>query len=115
MREPGSAASVIDAEALSILDGEVLEELIAAFVDETLRGLSFLREAAQAGDAEVFRWVASGLAENSERLGAPALEDLCRRLCDVGVDELEELAFALVADLEQEFDRVRMALARFDF
>jgi two-component system sensor histidine kinase/response regulator len=91
-------------------DDEFLADLIDTFLRDAPRMLSEMRQALEAGDAEVLRRVAHSLKSNSDSFGATALGDLCRELERMGKANALEGADALIARADAEFVRVQAAI-----
>jgi two-component system sensor histidine kinase/response regulator len=91
-------------------DDEFLADLIDTFLKDAPRMLSDMRQALEAGDAEVLRRVAHSLKSNSDSFGATALGDLCRGLERMGKANVLEGADALIARADAEFVQVQAAI-----
>jgi HPt (histidine-containing phosphotransfer) domain-containing protein len=91
-------------------DDEFLADLIDTFLKDAPRMLSDMRQALEAGDAEVLRRVAHSLKSNSDSFGATVLGDLCRGLEKMGKANALEGADALTARADAEFVRVQAAI-----
>jgi two-component system sensor histidine kinase/response regulator len=91
-------------------DDEFLVDLIDTFLKDAPRMLSEMRQALEAGDAEVLRRVAHSLKSNSDSFGATALGDLCRGVERMGKANALEGADALIARADAEFVRVQAAI-----
>ncbi|MCR4408183.1 MAG: Hpt domain-containing protein, partial [Anaerolineae bacterium] len=90
--------------------GEAGTELITLFLEETHDLLAKLREAVVQGDAERLRRVAHTLKGSSATLGAMTLSDLCKELEIMGRQGVLEGAADKVAQVEAEYERVKLAL-----
>jgi two-component system sensor histidine kinase/response regulator len=91
-------------------DDEFLADLIDTFLKDAPRMLSDMRQALEAGDAEVLRRVAHSLKSNSDSFGATVLGDLCRGLEKMGKANALEGADALIARADAEFVQVQAAI-----
>lgn len=91
-------------------DDEFLADLIDTFLKDAPRMLSDMRQALEAGDAEVLRRVAHSLKSNSDSFGATALGDLCRGLEKMGKANALKGADALIARADAEFVQVQAAI-----
>jgi two-component system sensor histidine kinase/response regulator len=91
-------------------DDEFLVDLIDTFLKDAPRMLSEMRQALEAGDAEVLRRVAHSLKSNSDSFGATALGDLCRGVERMGKANALEGTDALIARADAEFVRVQAAI-----
>ena len=113
-----SGGDVIDPAAIENLrelgggDDAFLHDLIRTYLDETPELVDQLREAVAAGDAGGARLYAHSLKGSSAEFGAAYLAELCRQMESVGKSQNLELAPELLAEIEDEFERVAAALVR---
>ena len=90
----------------------ILPQLLASFSAVTPRRLAALREAIAAGDAQGVNQEAHTLKGSSANLGARQMARLCGDLEMLGQTSDLSQAASLLARIEVEFARVRMALER---
>lgn len=90
---------------------DLIVELIDLYVEDTPRRLAAIRSASADGDLEALRRAAHGLKGSSASLGARQVEMLCEKLERASGKELLEEGELLLARLEREFARVRLAFA----
>ena len=109
-RPTTAAIDPVDLERFREMMGEAGTELIALFLEETLDLLAELREAVAKGDAESLQRVAHTLKGSSATLGAMRLSDLCKELEIMGRRGALEGAAEKVAQVETEYERVRVTL-----
>ncbi len=111
--EPASGSPSLDVARLDglrllgqIAGRSVLDGIVSSFLTETPRRLERLRQALDQGDAQDLAFVAHSLRGSSAQLGALRLAALSADLEEKGLNaELTEAA-ALLAELEQEAERV---------
>ncbi|MBI3204816.1 MAG: response regulator [Myxococcales bacterium] len=97
-------------EDLSGGDAAVLADVCAVFVEDMGARLEDLERAAESADAAALRRIAHVVAGSASNVGARTLESLAR---DVELDRVRQSAlFAHVAELRDQLDRVRGAMAR---
>jgi two-component system, sensor histidine kinase and response regulator len=89
---------------------DILHEVISSYLSSSMDLLRKMRDALPAGDARVLHRAAHSLKSSSANLGALALSGLCAELEAMCRMERMEGAPALVAAIEDEYDRVRAAL-----
>jgi two-component system, sensor histidine kinase and response regulator len=121
--EIGDAIPADDAEPLahSVLEGlrelqqegepDILSELIALFLEDTLLQFVALRETLKNEDAQSVERIAHTLKGSCGNMGALRMATLCAELQEVGSYGDLALALGLLDQLEAEFERVRTALA----
>ena len=98
--------------ALSRTDGDaLLERVIQAFVGETPRQLTAMREAIAGADAEALRKVAHSLKSGSANVGADGLAQLCKDMEKLGRAGSTEGAAPLLQQMQQAFLAVRESLS----
>jgi HPt (histidine-containing phosphotransfer) domain-containing protein len=90
---------------------DVVVELIDLYVEDTPRRLAAIRGALAARDLAALRRAAHGLKGSSASLGARPVEMLCEKLERLPGSELLQGGAILLARLEREFARVRLAFA----
>jgi HPt (histidine-containing phosphotransfer) domain-containing protein len=90
--------------------GDFVRELIDTFLEEAPTMLDELRQAFDAGDAELFRRTAHSLKSNGSTFGATTLAGLARDLELGGLEPLRTAAGAPLDTLEREYTRVARAL-----
>jgi HPt (histidine-containing phosphotransfer) domain-containing protein len=98
--------------ALSADRGRALvERVINAFVDDTPRHLTTLRQAIAGLDAGSVRKVAHSLKSSSANVGAETLAQMCKDMEILGRNESTEGAAGILTDMEHEFQAVRHSLS----
>jgi PAS domain S-box-containing protein len=108
--------NVIDAERFGEVrdlddgDGEVLRELVAAFLDDASTQVARLHDAAAEGDPEVIERLAHGLKGASASMGAVGLAALCAHVESLARGRIIADVPALADELDVELRRVRDAL-----
>jgi signal transduction histidine kinase/ligand-binding sensor domain-containing protein/DNA-binding response OmpR family regulator len=113
-QEPESIS--IDYSVLAELRGEGEEEhqsfttLVFTYLDESQRQLTKLREAIEMADAKIIMEVAHGLKGSSASLGVVRISTLCFSLEKQGRAGSINNSSEILAQLEAEFESVRMAL-----
>ena len=90
---------------------DVFEELIGLYLQDTPTQLVALREAVEAGRADTVKTIAHTLRGSSANMGALRMAAGCSELQDVGASGDLYEAPELLNRLEEEFGRVRAALA----
>ena len=90
--------------------GEMASELIAVFLDDALKLLADLREAADQGDPERLQRAAHTLKSSSASLGAMTLSALCKELEAMGRAGTLKGTAERVAQVEAEYERVKAVL-----
>ena len=93
-------------------DRELLEELIAVFLEDAPIRLSAIRAAIQAGDGPNLREAAHTLKGSAAALGAFGARALAQELEDLGKDNALADAPAAAYRLEAELERVAAFLGR---
>jgi HPt (histidine-containing phosphotransfer) domain-containing protein len=93
-------------------DPAALIDLIETFLQDTTGRLEALRQAVIVDDATALERAAHALKSSSANLGALAMADLCRELQGLGRAGSTAGSPALVAQLVDEFERVRQALTQ---
>ena len=91
---------------------DILNELIELFLDEVQPQLVALREAMEAGDAQSVERIAHTLNGSCGNMGAKRMVALCAELEEMGHSETLAGAPVLISRLEEEFERVRVALEK---
>jgi PAS domain S-box-containing protein len=91
-------------------DEGFLKEMIGTFLTDAPGLVSQIRTSLEHGDAPTLRRAAHSLKSNSADFGAQALSDMCRELEMKGKAGTLDGAQTLVAAVEQEFERVKLAL-----
>ncbi|MBQ5950326.1 response regulator, partial [Massilia sp. ST3] len=104
-------AALENIRALSRDGGDALvQKVVAAFVADTPRHFSSLRQSLAGSDAEGLRRVAHSLKSASANIGAARMAALCRDLEQLGRAGSVAGAAPLFADMESEFLSVRESL-----
>ncbi len=99
-------------ESLRELGGpEMLSELAEMFFEDTSSGLATLKETAGTGEAETVERVAHTLKGSAGNMGAKRMATICDALQEIGAAGDLSRAPELIWRLEEEFGRVRPALA----
>jgi signal transduction histidine kinase/HPt (histidine-containing phosphotransfer) domain-containing protein/ActR/RegA family two-component response regulator len=98
-------------ELVSDGDRSFLDKLFNAFLGNTTATIDLLHQAAQDGDAKGLTTAARSLKGNSRNVGARRLADICEQLETLGEGESLAGAGKWIEQLEQEFFRVKKALA----
>jgi two-component system, sensor histidine kinase and response regulator len=109
----GGAAALPDLAALTELvegDAGLLEDLVRAFVVETLQRLKGLRQALRDADAAAVNRLAHGIKSAALNLKAPGLSGLAQEIETLGHAKTLEPAGQLYARLVREFVKVRRFL-----
>jgi two-component system, sensor histidine kinase and response regulator len=112
MAEP----DVIDRATLESLletvggDADFLGEMIDAYFEDTPQLLEAMRRALATASPVELRRAAHSLKSNSTNFGALALAGLCKDLEERGSSGALDGAAALVAQVEAEYERVKLAL-----
>ncbi|MDQ4128228.1 MAG: PAS domain S-box protein [Actinomycetota bacterium] len=91
-------------------DAELLSELARIFLDDTSSRLAALREAIEDGDAPAVERAAHTLKGSSGNMGATKMANICSRLQEAGASGDLSRVPGLPKALEEEFERVRLAL-----
>jgi len=91
---------------------EFLCELIEAFLDDAPQLVHDLQQGLECGDTAVLTRAAHSLKSNSADFGAASLTDLCKELEAIGRGGSLNGAAPLIAQVETEFERVKLALNR---
>jgi len=111
------AGAELDPERLAMLrdlddgDGTLLATLAEEFVAEVGRQLDALRSGIAEGDPQVVERAAHSIKGSSSNLGAARLSEIAAHLEGLGRARALERAGDTLAEIETEFDRVRVALA----
>jgi HPt (histidine-containing phosphotransfer) domain-containing protein len=98
-------------ELVSDGDRSFLDKLFNAFLGNTTATIDLLRQAVRAGDSKGLTAAARSLKGNSRNVGARRLADICEQLETLGQAESTAGAGKWIEQLEQEFGRVKKALA----
>jgi len=93
-------------------DKAFLSELIYSFSVDTPRLIESMRKARATNDAETFRRAAHSLKSNSANFGALNLAHLCKTLEEAGKRGELEGVERNIAQIENEFEQVKRALAK---
>ncbi|MFQ5814381.1 MAG: Hpt domain-containing protein [Anaerolineae bacterium] len=110
-RSPIDPAALEEFRAVMGEDGaELVAELIDTFVEDASRLLADMREAVAREDADALERAAHGLKGSSATLAALGLSDLCQELEDMGRAGTLEGAVEIVAQVETEYEKVKVAL-----
>ncbi|MFL6710465.1 MAG: response regulator [Massilia sp.] len=98
--------------ALSADRGPVLvRRVVTAFITDTPRQFPTLQTALAQADATALRKIAHSLKSSSANVGAEALAQLCKALELLGRSNSTEGAASLLADIEHEYQAVRLSLS----
>ena len=92
-------------------DPEFLDELVDTYLEDAVTQLEAMRAAADSGSTEALVRPAHSLKSNSANVGAERLADLCRALEADARSGAVTTASERVAEADEEFQRVRLALA----
>ena len=115
---PNLQSAILDAEVVARLrslaeatDPSLLNQIFEAFLSDGATRLSTLHGTLEKGDAETLRKAAHALKGASANIGARRMADLAQELQALGEAGSVEGAAALVDQLEEEFERVRIEIA----
>jgi HPt (histidine-containing phosphotransfer) domain-containing protein len=89
---------------------DFIQELVAAYLEDTPVQLDRLRQALQDGDAEVFRRSAHTIKSTSLNFGAQVLADRARALEETGRSGNLEGSLDRIEELGATFEEVRLKL-----
>jgi HPt (histidine-containing phosphotransfer) domain-containing protein len=97
---------------LEVVGGEtaLLGELIDSFLEEAPPLVANLRQALEGEDAAELRRAAHTIKSSSHDFGATNLAELCQELENMGKADTLDGAAELVAQVEGEYEQVRVAL-----
>ena len=90
--------------------GNLLEQVISLYLDNSLELLAKIRKSVAASDAGALRASAHALKSSSGNVGATRLSELCKQLELSGKEEDMERAGHLLQEFEAEYERARQAL-----
>jgi two-component system, sensor histidine kinase and response regulator len=114
----GATGEAVDLAVLLSLEEAQVEgepdlvvELVELYAEDTPRRLGAIRDALAARDLAALGRAAHGLKGSSASLGARQVETLCAQLERLSGKELLQEGEMLLACLEREFARVRLAFA----
>jgi PAS domain S-box-containing protein len=115
--EPRETEPVLEPAALGRLRETVggeedLAELVALFLQDSARLVGELRRSVEAGRTEEARRHAHTLKSTAASFGASRLTELCRRIEALAEGGTVEEAVGLMAGVDAEFSRVRVALTQ---
>jgi two-component system, sensor histidine kinase and response regulator len=113
--EPAETPDHVDGAALdkiAALSPTVLGKVIDLYLGSTPKLLDSMRTAAGSRDSETVRMAAHTMKSASANLGAIVLADLCRELEMKGRNGAIDGILPFVADVEEEYGRVKSALER---
>jgi PAS domain S-box-containing protein len=106
--------ATLQALVTSLGDGdegrEAVGELVDTFLDDASTQMATLHGAVESGDADTVRRAAHTLKSNGATFGAQPFAELCRELEALGRDGELAAAPELLAQAEEEWERVREAL-----
>ena len=88
-----------------------LQPLVATFLANAPKLIAEMEAAARDGKAEVLGRAAHTLKSNAASFGAKALSEMCRELEALGRSGSVDGADERIARIQEEYDRVRDALA----
>jgi PAS domain S-box-containing protein len=117
---PGPTSEPLDRAALgrlvSSLGGgeegrEAVRELVDTFLEDAATQMASLHGAVERGDADAARRAAHTLKSNGATFGAQPFADLCRQLENLGREGQLDAAPELLGRADEEWERVRIALA----
>ncbi|MCH8292261.1 response regulator [Candidatus Poribacteria bacterium] len=96
-----------------LAEGDVsfLTEVFETFMRETSERITAMRRAVDAEDVDRLRKAAHTLKGAGSNLGAERMVDICNRLESIGNAEFVAVATALIEELAEEFNRVKIALS----
>jgi CheY-like chemotaxis protein/HPt (histidine-containing phosphotransfer) domain-containing protein len=113
------ATPVLDRKALAAIaalqppgGGDILQKVISLYLDSSLTLMQGIREAAKGKNADALYRAAHTLKSSSAYLGAQAFSGMCKELEMMGRGNMLEGVAARLASLDQEYVRVRDALAK---
>lgn len=112
---PAAPVSPLDQAALARLqqmdtDGQFIQRLISAYLDKSVIDLQNLQTALRNEDSEAVRFAAHSLKSSSYNVGAMTLAEWCKQTEHQGRSgDLSEIP-GLVAAIEDEYSRVKVAL-----
>lgn len=98
---------------LKAIMGDEFSMLIETFGNDSVVRIECIRDAIASGDPDEIRRAAHSFKGSASNMGAPVLTDLCRELEDRGHNGQTEGGEELLKQIEQEFEQVRKALAKF--
>jgi len=90
--------------------GEIIREIVTMYLDAGPHTLEEIRLALDAEDLPEARRLAHSFKANSATVGAHRLALLCQRLEDAAKEGRKDEAYALLQDVEREFELVQKAL-----
>jgi HPt (histidine-containing phosphotransfer) domain-containing protein len=93
-------------------DGVFLSTLIDAFLSDSPIQLASMRRARADGDDATLARAAHSLKSNSASLGALDLSTLCQKVEAAALAHEIDTAAGVLADVEDEYEKVARALAR---
>ena len=103
----------LDPEALErireIGGDHLLKEVFELFVETAPHHILAAREAEQRGDLQALQESAHALRSSAVNIGASLLSELCAQIEHLAAEETPE-SFALLSDLETEFEEVQVRL-----
>ncbi len=93
-------------------NGEFLREIVGIYIEDTPKRLADLRAALASGDVTSFTRAAHTIKGSSANVGAQVLKGIAERLEIVSRKEGLGGVSGLIADCEEEFERVKVELRR---
>ena len=90
--------------------GDIVDNLVKSFVDETPNHVAALREAADKGDAGAFKGTAHALRGIGLSVGASRMASICAELERLSRLDDPTKVSSLLSRLEEEFSRARTLL-----
>jgi PAS domain S-box-containing protein len=115
---PEDAAASVDREVLNRLraldngDGAFLKQVVAAYLEDTAARLVDLRACIGGSDPQGAARAAHSLKGSSRNVGAGRMASLCETVETLGLNNDLTGAPETLSELEAEFSRVKVALAR---
>ncbi len=111
--------SPLDPKALDVISSlqpkgsnEIMKKVITLYLDSSRKLMQGIRGAAEGNDAEALHLAAHTLKSSSAYLGAMTLSSMSKELEMMGREKTLGEAMARLAPLEQEYGKVRNALAK---
>ena len=92
-------------------DAPFLTEVFETFMRETSERITAMRRAVDAKDVDHLKRTAHTLKGAGSHLGAERMAHICKRLESIGNAEFVTVATALIEELVEEFNRVKVALS----
>ena len=93
-------------------NGEFLREIVSIYIEDTPKRLADLRTNLASGDVPAFTRAAHTIKGSSANVGAQVLKGMAERLEIASRKEGLGGVSGLIADCEEEFERVKVELRR---